>query len=93
MSIEVLKDFFYKFLDLDQWNSRDEEKEQVEKLMKRINEIAGLIMEQSQEVDRNEVIALQTKAREFENFFHNLGSRSDSQQQETEAGNFSDDSD
>uniref|UniRef100_A0AC34GQ95 Uncharacterized protein n=1 Tax=Panagrolaimus sp. ES5 TaxID=591445 RepID=A0AC34GQ95_9BILA len=27
MSVDVLKDFFYKFLDLDQWNSREEDKE------------------------------------------------------------------
>ena len=92
MSIDVLKDFFYKFLDLDQWNSRDEDKEQVEKLMRRINEISSLIMEQSQEVDKSKIAALQVKAGNFENFFHNLGARNVAQQQ-SEPNNFSDDSD
>ena len=90
MSVDVLKDFFYKFLDLDQWNSSNEEKEQVEKLMNRIIDISTLILKQSAEVDKTKVKALQLKACSFENFSRNLNQPLPAQ---TEATNFSDDSD
>jgi cyclin H len=90
MSVDVLKDFFYKFLDLDQWNSREEDKEQVEKLMTRINEISNIILEQSNETDKTKVKALQEKAKAFENFYRNLDQRTDIS---NDASALSDDSD
>ena len=90
MSVDVLKDFFYKFLDLDHWNSKEEDKAQVEKLMTRINEISNIILEQSNETDKTKVKALQEKFKSFSYFYSNLDQRTEIS---NDASTLSDDSD
>ncbi|KAE9555951.1 hypothetical protein FO519_000807 [Halicephalobus sp. NKZ332] len=67
-SQDLLNDFLYKFLDLDPWNSREEEKQQVMKLLKKIESVVTVVLEQSASVIPQTVTVLQNKVKSLSAF-------------------------
>uniref|UniRef100_A0A7E4VEA2 Cyclin_C_2 domain-containing protein n=1 Tax=Panagrellus redivivus TaxID=6233 RepID=A0A7E4VEA2_PANRE len=44
--VEILKDFLYRFLDLDEANCSEEDREQAQKVLSRVNTIFDMVLEQ-----------------------------------------------
>ena len=64
-----MNDFLYKFLDLDPWSSKEEEKQQVMKLLKKIESVITVVIEQSVPVIPQMVTVLQNKVKAWNMFY------------------------
>uniref|UniRef100_A0AC34Q9Y1 Cyclin-like domain-containing protein n=1 Tax=Panagrolaimus sp. JU765 TaxID=591449 RepID=A0AC34Q9Y1_9BILA len=90
----LLKDFLYKFLDLDPWTSKDEEKQQVDKLLRRIEEVKRLVITQSNPMPQETYESTANRMKAFTSFLCILEKRmSAAPDTPMETGGMSDDSD
>uniref|UniRef100_A0A7E4VG97 CYCLIN domain-containing protein n=1 Tax=Panagrellus redivivus TaxID=6233 RepID=A0A7E4VG97_PANRE len=92
-SVEILKDFFYRFLDLDAFNSREEDREQVQKVLNHVGAICDMVLQQGKPIPaNNETADIKRRIHDVYLFATKLDERlrNNPSAQQTEEGNDSD---